>query len=296
MAKVGQKVIALGGKPVGGDHPVYLVGEVGINHNGDLQIAKKLIDYCAVFGFDCAKFQKRSVELCVPEHQKSAIRQTPWGEMTYLEYRRRVEFDSEQYRELFDHCRAGRVHFGLSIWDLPSLEFVMQFDTPFIKIPSALITDVALLQAAASSGRPVVLSSGMSTQEEIDAAVNTCLSRTEDVIVLHCHSAYPAPLDELNLRVIPRLIERYPECVIGYSGHEFGLDTTMVSVVLGARFVERHITLDRTMWGTDQMASVEPQGMYRLARDIRLISTALGDGVKRVYESETPSRLRLRKT
>lgn len=288
------KVVALGDTLVGGDHPVYLVGEIGINHNGDLHIAKQLIDYCAVFGFDCAKFQKRTSDLCVPEHQKSVIRNTPWGEMTYLEYRRRIEFDAAQYQEVVQHCKAKGVNFSASVWDLPSLEFVLQFEPPFIKIPSALITNTPLLRAAASSGRPIVLSSGMSTLEEVDDAVNICLSCTEDVIVLHCHSAYPAPLEELNLRVIPRLIERYTQCVIGYSGHEFGLDTTVVSVVLGARFVERHITIDRTMWGTDQMASVEPHGMYKLARDIRAIAKGLGDGVKRVYESERPSRDRLR--
>jgi N-acetylneuraminate synthase len=289
-----RKVITLGSKSVGGDRPVYLVGEIGINHNGDVQVAKKLIEYCAVFGFDCAKFQKRTPDLCVPEHQKGVVRETPWGTMTYLEYRHRVEFQYEQYRELSGYCIDRGVQFSASVWDLPSVEFMLRFDVPFLKVPSALITNRDLLRAVATSGKPVVLSSGMSTLAEVDEAVNTCLAATEDVILLHCHSAYPAPLEELNLRVIPQLIDRYPECVIGYSGHEFGLDTTMVSVVLGAQFVERHITLDRTMWGSDQMASVEPQGMYRLARDVRLIVKALGDGVKRVYESELQSRRKMR--
>lgn len=292
MAK--RKSITLGGKPVGVGCPVYLVGEIGINHNGAIDVAKKLIDYCTVFGFDCAKFQKRTPDVCVPDHQKNVIRETPWGSMTYLEYRHRMEFDEQQYWELAGYCSGKGVHFSASVWDLPSVEFLSNFNLPFLKVPSALITNETLLKEVAKAGKPIVLSSGMSTIEEVDRAVNTCLGLTGDVILLHCHSSYPAPLDELNLRVIPMLIERYPECIIGYSGHEFGLDTTMVSVVLGARFIERHITLDRTMWGTDQMASVEPQGMYKLARDIRLIERALGDGAKRVYESELPARRKMR--
>ncbi|MGE3974349.1 MAG: N-acetylneuraminate synthase family protein [Bdellovibrionales bacterium] len=289
-----KKVVKIGDKLVGGDNPCYLVGEIGINHNGDLEIAKKLIDYCAVFDFDCAKFQKRTPELCVPEAQKNLVRKTPWGEMTYLEYRYRVEFNGGQYQQIADHCAKKNIHFSASAWDIPSLEFLMQFNIPFIKVPSALITNKELLKAVGRTGKPIVISSGMSTVPEIDEAVNTCLSVTENVILLHCHSAYPAPLEELNLRVIPTYIERYPECVIGYSGHEFGLDTTMVSAVLGARFLERHITVDRTMWGTDQMSSVEPQGMYKLAKDVRLISKALGDGQKRLYDSELPARNKLR--
>jgi N-acetylneuraminate synthase len=289
-----KKVIQFGSRKIGGDHPVYICGEIGINHNGDMAVAKKLIDYCGVFGFDCAKFQKREPDICVPEHQKSILRQTPWGEMTYLEYKKRMEFSREQFGTIAKHCHGHGIDFTSSVWDLPSLDFILGFDIPFIKVPSALITEKVLLTAVAKSKKPVVISTGMSTQEEVDEAVNTCLAHTNDLVVLHCHSAYPAPLEELNLRVIPKLAERYPECVVGYSGHEFGLDTTVVSVVLGAQFIERHITLDRTMWGTDQMSSVEPQGMYKLARDIRLITKALGDGQKRLFESEMSSRKKLR--
>jgi N-acetylneuraminate synthase len=289
-----EKVVMLHDIPVGKDQPCYIIGEIGINHNGDLEIAKKLIDYAQVFDFQCVKFQKRDPDTCVPEAQKNVLRKTPWGEITYLDYRKKVEFGEEQYREIMEYCADKEIHCSASIWDTLSLEFMLKFDIPFIKIPSALITNNILLQEVASVRKPVIISTGMSTLAEVDHAVNTVLAKNNDLIVCHCHSAYPAPLEELNLRTILFFKERYPECVVGYSGHEFGLDTTVMATVFGAALVERHITIDRTLWGTDQVASVEPQGMYRLPRDIRAINKALGDGKKRVYDSELPAREKLR--
>jgi N-acetylneuraminate synthase len=288
------KTIRLGDKLVGDGHPCYIIGEIGINHNGDMQIVRKLIDYAEVFDFQCVKFQKRNPDKCVPEHQKNTLRQTPWGEITYIEYRKKIEFNEEQYREIQSYCRPHHLHFSASVWDLDSLEFILRFDVPFIKVPSAHITNLSFLDAVASAGLPVVISTGMSTLEEVDTAVNCILAKNPNLVVCHCHSAYPAPLAELNLNVIPMYRQRYPECIIGYSGHEFGLDTTVTAVVLGARLIERHITIDRTLWGTDQMASVEPQGMYRLSRDIGLITQAMGDGIKRVHDTELPNRKKLR--
>lgn len=288
------KVIYLSGVPVGDQFPCYVVAEIGINHNGDIDVAKKLISYAKVFDFQCVKFQKRTPEKCVPEEQKNIRRQTPWGEMSYLEYRKKVEFSPAQYGDIISYCNQSNIHFSSSVWDIDSLNWAMSIDVPFLKVPSALITDEDLLTETAKAGRPVVISTGMSTLEEIDHAVNIVLRKNRDLIICHCHSTYPAPIQELNLRVIPFFKERYPECLIGYSGHEFGLDTTVMSVALGANFVERHVTIDRTMWGTDQMASVEPQGMYKLTRDIRLMKQALGDGIKKVYSSELIARKKLR--
>ncbi|MBT3981937.1 MAG: N-acetylneuraminate synthase [Bacteriovoracaceae bacterium] len=287
--------VKLGNKTVGKGHPVYICGEIGINHNGDVDIAKKLIEFASVFDFDCVKFQKRNPDVCVPEHQKSVMRETPWGEMTYLDYKKKVEFEKPEYDDIKELCTGRDIHFTASVWDLDSLDFLVKnYDVPFIKIPSAFLTNYELIEKTAQTGVPLVLSSGMSTQQEIDDAINFAMSKTSQLILCHCHSAYPAPIEELNIKVIQTFTERYPEVVIGYSGHEFGLDTTVMAAAFGAHFIERHITLDRTMWGTDQIASVEPHGMYKLARDIRLIGGAVGDGVKKLCDSELVARKKLR--
>lgn len=270
----------------------YMVAEIGINHNGDIEIARKLIDYARVFQWDCVKFQKRNPDKCVPEHQKGVLRDTPWGRMTYLEYRKRLEFNAAQYAELWDRC-GDDIDATASAWDEDSVDFMLQFPLPFLKIPSAHLTNDDLISYVCRKNVPVLLSTGMSTQEEVDHAVELVRRYTDNFALLHCHSCYPAPDEELNLRVIDTFRERY-ECPIGYSGHEFGLTATMGAVALGACIVERHVTLKRTMWGTDQMASVEPQGMLKLAQQIRALESSVGDGVKRVYESEIPARKKLR--
>jgi len=278
-------------------HNVYIIAEIGINHNGDLSIAKKLIDIAKVAGCDVVKFQKRNPDVCVPEHQKSVMRDTPWGRMTYLEYKYKVEFEKKEYDEIDEYCKKSNIKWTASPWDLDSLDFLNQYDNlPFIKIPSALLTDLELIKKTTQTGKKVIISTGMSTLDEVDAAVNTIKETKPDAsfAVLHCNSTYPAPNNELNLNCIKTLKDRY-QCEVGYSGHEFGLTTTIASICMGASIIERHITLDRTMWGTDQMCSVEPQGLIKLVRGVHELSAAMGDGKKVVTETEKPIRDKLRK-
>ena len=275
---------------------IYIIAEIGINHNGDLKIAKQLIDIAKVAGCDVVKFQKRNPDVCVPEHQKSVMRDTPWGKMTYLEYKYKVEFDKKDYDEIDKFCKSRDIEWTASPWDLDSLDFLNQYNVPFIKIPSALITDLDLIKKTTETGKKIIISTGMSTMDEVDAAVNTIkdTDSNADFAVLHCNSSYPAPNDELNLRCIQTLKDKY-NCEVGYSGHEFGLTTTIASICLGSTIIERHITLDRTMWGTDQMCSVEPQGLIKLVRGIRELNNALGDGIKVITETEKPIKEKLRK-
>jgi len=275
---------------------IYIIAEIGINHNGDLAIAKKLIDIAKVAGCDVVKFQKRNPDVCVPEHQKSVMRDTPWGKMTYLEYKYKVEFEKKEYDEIDTYCKNKQIDWTASPWDLDSLNFLNKYDVPFIKIPSALLTDIELIKESTKTGKKVIISTGMSTIEEVDAAVDAIkgINSNASYAILHCNSTYPAPNDELNLKCIQTLKDRY-KCEVGYSGHEFGLTTTIASICLGATIIERHITLDRTMWGTDQMCSVEPQGLIKLVRGVRELNNALGDGVKVVTETEKPIRDKLRK-
>jgi N-acetylneuraminate synthase len=270
----------------------YMIAEIGINHNGDVDVARKLIDYARVFGWDCVKFQKRTPELCVPESQKHLARDTPWGRMTYLEYRERIELGADAYDAIRTHC-GDDIDFAASVWDVPSADFVARYDVPFIKIPSALLTDDELIVYICGKRKPVLLSTGMSDLKQVDHAVELLQRHSDNFALLHCNSTYPASEAELNLRVIPMFRERYG-CPVGYSGHEFGLTSTIAAVALGATIVERHVTLKRTMWGTDQMASVEPHGMLKLVQQIRALESSLGDGIKRVYESELPIRAKLR--
>ena len=275
---------------------IYIIAEIGINHNGDMSIAKKLIDIAKVAGCDVVKFQKRNPDVCVPEHQKTIMRDTPWGRMSYLDYKYKVEFNQNQYDEIDIYCKEKDIKWSASPWDLDSLDFLNQYDIPFIKIPSALLTDLELIKESVKTGKKIIISTGMSTIEEIDNAVDTIkkVNTEAKYAILHCNSTYPAPNDELNLNCIKTLKDKY-NCEVGYSGHEFGLTTTIASVCLGATIIERHITLDRTMWGTDQMCSVEPQGLIKLVRGIKELNKALGDGKKIVTETEKPIREKLRK-
>lgn len=271
---------------------ITIISEIGINHNGDLDVAKRLIDISKIAGCDVVKFQKRNPDVCVPEHQKGTIKNTPWGDMTYIEYKHRMEFGETEYKEIQSHCKNIGIDWSVSVWDLDSLDFIRDYDISLVKIPSALLTDHELIEACKSLDKKIVLSTGMSTVEEIDLAVE-CLDG-HDFSLLHCNSTYPAPIEDINLRCISRLKERY-ECEVGYSGHEFGLTTTIASICLGATVIERHITLDRTMWGTDQMCSVEPHGLIKLVKGIRELEMALGDGVKKITEGEKLVRDKLRK-
>ncbi len=285
------KTIPIGGRLVGDGQPAFVIGEIGINHNGSLDTAKKLIDAAALAGCDAVKFQKRTPELCVPPAQRDILRETPWGLITYMDYRTRVEFDEAQYREIDAYCRGRSVLWLASCWDIPSVDFIEKFDVPCHKIASATITNLPFLDRVAATGRPVILSTGMSDMDQIRAAV--ARFDKSRLILTHSTSTYPCQPSELNLRTIQSLRAEFG-CLVGYSGHEVGLQTTCAAVVLGACLVERHITLDRAMWGSDQAASIEPGGLIRLVRDIRTTEMALGDGVKRVYDSERPILKRLR--
>jgi len=270
----------------------YIIAEIGINHNGNIDIAKKLIDIAAVSGCDAVKFQKRNPDICVPEHQKNVMRDTPWGKMTYLDYKYKVEFGKKEYDEIDSYCKGKGIAWSASPWDLDSLHFLNEYDIPFIKIPSAMLTNDELLKESVKTGKKIILSVGMSTEEEIDHAVSI-LKDAKEFAILHCNSTYPAPIEELNLSAIQTLKQKYG-CEVGYSGHEFRLGTTVASVYLGASIIERHITLDRTMWGTDHMSSVEPQGLIKLVKGIRELEQAYGDGVVRVTDSQIPVRNKLR--
>ncbi|MEU6057503.1 N-acetylneuraminate synthase family protein [Streptomyces sp. NPDC047097] len=283
----------LGNRPVGPDQPVYITGEIGINHNGDLDKALALVDAAAEAGCDAVKFQKRTPEICTPRDQWDIERDTPWGRMTYIDYRHRVEFGEEEYRTIDAHCEERGIAWFASPWDTEAVAFLEKFDVPAHKVASASLTDDELLRALRATGRTVILSTGMSTPRQIRHAVEVLGS--DNIVMCHATSTYPAVPEELNLRVIDSLHREYPNVPIGYSGHETGLQTTLAAVALGATFVERHITLDRALWGSDQAASVEPQGLVRLVRDIRTIEAALGDGVKKVYDSELGPMKKLRR-
>ncbi|MGX7757978.1 N-acetylneuraminate synthase family protein [Streptomyces angustmyceticus] len=283
----------LGSREAGPGRPVYVTGEIGINHNGDLENAFALIDAAADAGCDAVKFQKRTPEICTPRDQWDIERDTPWGRMTYIDYRHRVEFDEDGYRAIDEYCKKRGIAWFASPWDVESVAFLEKFDVPCYKVASASLTDDDLLRAMRATGRTVIISTGMSTPKQIRHAVEVLGS--ENILLCHATSTYPAKAEELNLRMINTLQDEYPNVPIGYSGHETGLQTTLAAVALGATFVERHITLDRAMWGSDQAASVEPGGLSRLVRDIRTIEESLGDGVKKVYESELGPMKKLRR-
>ncbi|MDX2054778.1 MAG: N-acetylneuraminate synthase family protein [Polyangiaceae bacterium] len=285
--------VKIGNRYVGEGEPVYLIAEIGINHNGDLDIAKRLISGAKSAGCDAVKFQKRTPEICVPKSQWEMMRDTPWGRMKYIDYKRRIEFGEAEYREIDRFCRREGIDWFASCWDAESVDFIEQFAPPCYKIASASITDMELLQKLKSTGRPAILSTGMSTSAEVHTAVQTL--GMDGLLIAHATSTYPCPLEELNLRMIQTLKLRYPNCPVGYSGHETGLAPTWAAVAMGATFVERHITLDRAMWGTDHAASVELSGLQRLVAQVRDIEKAFGDGIKRVYPSEVPYREKLRR-
>jgi len=285
--------ILVGDRMVGDGHPVFVIAEIGINHNGSIDIAKKIIEGAKAAGCDAVKFQKRTPEVCVPKDQWNIERDTPWGRMTYIDYRYKVEFDKKDYAEIDSFCRELEILWFTSCWDVDSVDFVEEFNPPIFKTSSASLTDSELLIRHSKLNKPVIISTGMSTMEEIENAVNDF--GLDNLLIAHSTSSYPCKYEDLNLKMITTLKEKYTNTLIGYSGHETGLSPTWAAVALGASFVERHITLDRAMWGTDQAASVEVDGFHRLVRNIRDIEIALGDGIKKVYDSELNARAKLRK-
>jgi N-acetylneuraminate synthase len=283
--------IKLGNTLVGDGCPCYVIAEIGINHNGDIDIAKKLIDVAAASGCGAVKFQKRTIDVVYSAEELGRPRESPFG-TTNGDLKYALEFGLEQYREIDRYCKERKIDWFASCWDEASVDFIDQFNVSCYKIASATLTDDNLLRHTRAKGRPILLSTGMSTLAQIDHAVGVL--GKQNLILLHTCSTYPAQYEELNLRVIPVLHERYG-VPVGYSGHETGLSTSIATIALGACVVERHITLDRAIWGSDQAASVEPQGLAHMVRDIRLVETALGDGVKRLGEREEPIMKKLRR-
>lgn len=278
----------------------YIIAEIGINHNGDLQTAKKLIEIAAASGCDAVKFQKRNPDICVPDSQKNIIKDTPWGRMTYLEYKHKIEFGKDEYDAIDEYCKEVGIHWSASPWDRDSVEFLKQYKLPFIKIPSAMLTNTELLVSCIKSNMRVILSTGMSTEEEIDTAVELLreakilYKNPNQIGLLHCNSTYPTPVQDLNLSVIKTLSNKYPDCEIGYSGHELLLGTSVAAIYLGASIIERHVTLDRSSWGSDHSCSVTPHGLFKLVSGIRELEQAYGDGIIKVTEAEKEIRKKLR--
>jgi len=291
MSHDDRKKVKIGNKWIGEGEPCFIVAEIGINHNGSVETAKSLIKEAYAVGCDAVKFQKRTVDITYTNEELDRPRESPFG-TTNRELKEGLELGLEQYKEIDQCCREMGITWFASCWDEPSVDFIEQFDCPCYKIASSSLTDDNLLRHIRRKQKPILLSTGMSTMEEIDHAVEVL--GQGDLVIIHCTSTYPSALKELNLKVIRSFIDRY-SCPIGYSGHEVGISTTLAAAVLGADIVERHITLDRSMWGSDQAASVEPKGIRDIVRYIRAIEQAMGDGVKKVYTSEIPIINKLRR-
>jgi N-acetylneuraminate synthase len=268
-----------------------IIAEIGINHNGDTELAKRLIDAAILSGCDYAKFQKRTPDICVPEAQKNKLRETPWGKVKYIDYKKKIEFEKQEYDELFDYVKDKPIDIFSSVWDKPSVDFMKNYGGP-MKIGSALITDLELCKHARNNTDLLIISTGMSTEKEIEDCINAC----NPDVVMHTNSTYPTPVGEINLSYINWLQNKWTDKEIGYSGHEYGLVTTFAAVAMGCTWVERHLTLDRTMWGSDHLASVEPQGFMKLVKGIRDIEKSMGQSGPRVcLGGELSKRESLRK-
>ena len=283
--------VRVGDKLVGDDQPCFIVAEIGINHSGDIDLAKRLISVAVAAGCDAVKFQKRTVDVVYSPAELAKPRENPFGS-TNGDLKYGLEFEQEEYEEIDRFCKSVKMPWYASPWDEQSVDFLEQFHPSVYKIASASLTDDHLLRYIRGKGKPIILSTGMSSYEEIDHAVEVL--GKDDLILMHSTSTYPANYDELNLRAIPAMAARY-RIPVGYSGHETGIPTSVCAAALGACCVERHITTDRAMWGSDQAASLEPNGIARVVRDIRLWEQAKGDGIKRVYERELPIMRKLRR-
>ena len=276
---------------VGDGYPCFIIAEIGINHNGNIDITKKLIDLASFAGCNAVKFQKRTVDIVYSEEELAKDRENHFGN-TNGDLKYGLEFEFEEYQQIDIYCKEKKMPWFASCWDEDSVDFIDQFDVPYYKIASASLTDDNLLHHTKSKGKPIILSTGMSRLEQIDHAVEVL--GKNDLVILHATSTYPADYKELNLSVIPVMKKRYG-VPVGYSGHETGIPSSVAAVALGACMVERHITLDRALWGSDQAASLGPNGIIKMVKDIRLIEISMGNGVKRVMESEVPIIKKLRR-
>lgn len=286
-----KKNIKIGSYLVGDNEPCFIIAEIGINHNGDIETAKKLIDASVEAGAQAVKFQKRTVEVVYSTDELLKPRDSIFGK-TNGDLKRGLEFGKKEYDIIDKYCKEKNILWTASCWDQDSLKFIMNYEPKFLKIASASLTDSSLLIEHKNTNLPIILSTGMSTMEQIEKAVN--ILERKNLILLHCTSSYPCKIEELNLKAINTLIEKF-SLLVGYSGHEVGLATTVSAVALGSCVIERHITLDRSMWGSDQSASVEPIGFKKLVNNIRATEMALGDGIKIVYQTEKDIIKKLRR-
>ena len=271
----------------------FFIAEIGINHNGNIKTALKLIEAAKLAGCDAVKFQKRTPEIATPKDQWDIIRDTPWGKMKYIDYKKKIEFGKKEYDKINKFCKEQKILWTASCWDIPSVKFIEKYKVKFHKVASACITDFALLNELKKTQKPIIISTGMSNEKQIKMAVN--LLTQNNLSILHCNSSYPSPSHQLNLNYIKKLKSLFKKSVIGYSGHEMNLVSSVASVILGARIIERHITLDKSMWGTDQRSSIEPFGFARLIKDIRIVEMSLGKAKKIVYPEEKKIMKKLRK-
>ncbi|MBP7211874.1 N-acetylneuraminate synthase family protein [bacterium] len=287
-----RKSVNVGGKVIGDNSPCFIIAEIGINHNGDINLAKSLIDMAITAGCDAVKFQKRTVDVVYTKEELEKERQSVFGD-TNGDLKRGLEFGFEEYSKINDYCKSRGIMWFASCWDEGSVDFISKFNPPCYKISSASLTDDNLLRYTKSKGKPLLVSTGMSSMEEIDHAIDV-LGGTDNIVLYHCTSTYPTDNQEINLNVIKAFRDKY-DCPIGFSGHERGVTPSVMSVTIGANSVERHITTDRTLWGSDQAASLEMNGLFRMVRDIRLVPIVMGDGQKCVYETEKPIIKKLRR-
>ena len=286
-----QKVVKIGNKIIGDGQPCFVIAEIGINHNGSIDLAKKMIDIAVTTGCDAVKFQKRTIDVVYTPEELAKERKSVFGN-TNGDLKRGLEFGVKEYKEIDKYCKEKGIIWFASCWDENSVDFMEKFNPPCYKIASASLTDDNLLRYTKEKGKPIILSTGMSTMEEIRHAVK--ILGEDDLVIMHCTSTYPSNADEMNLRVIQTFKKEF-SCPIGYSGHERGITPSVIAVALGATVVERHITTDRTNWGSDQAASLETAGLYHMVRDIRQTPVVLGDGVKIVYPRELPIIDKLRR-
>ena len=285
------RTVKIANKTIGKDNQCFVIAEIGINHNGSINNAKRLIDVACLHGCDAVKFQKRTVDVVYTKEELEMPRQSVFGS-TNGDLKRGLEFGYDEYKQIDEYCKKKNILWFASEWDKGSVDFTEQFDVCAHKASSACLTDIELLKYMRSTGKPLFISTGMSTIDEIDRAIEAI--GLDNTVLFHCTSTYPCENDEININVIPNLIRRY-DCPIGYSGHEKGILPSALAVVAGACAVERHITIDRTMWGSDQAASLEPEGLRKLVRDVRSVKYIMGDGIKRVYDSELPVKKKLRR-
>ena len=272
---------------------IFIIAEAGINHNGDIKLAKKLMDIAKAAGCDAVKFQKRTPEVCVPEAMRNVMRETPWGGMTYFDYKKKIEFGESEYDEIDRYAREIGIAWSASAWDLPSLDFLENYNIPFHKIASALATNLPFIEAVAKKGKLTYASTGMCTWDDIDRMVEIFRANNCPVVLMHTISTYPAEESMLNLRMINTLADRY-HLPIGYSGHEPSVSPSVTAAALGAVAIERHITIDRSMWGTDHSASLEPAGLSNLVGALRKVPSSMGDGVRREVPGEASIAKKMR--